>query len=227
MPLLNIKLKSSNTATPALETLRTTLKKREGFHKKLAGTLEDVTRDHIRSAATTRHKTATRLSASPTGYLTRLAETTETHSDNQGVVIRISGAIFRRVLGPVVVQPVQRKWLAIPARADAYGRRPGEFSNLRFVKFSETLAALVDGGITSGYKSRAQKKKPKKAKPHKPRALKRDDKIAFWLKKKTTLPQDRELIPSEQKHTAAAELAAREFIQEQADALRAKRYGGL
>jgi hypothetical protein len=228
--MLRVKLSTTDSATPALALLSSSLKDRRAFHKTLAGLAEDVTRDHIRTAAALRHRTAARLGAQPTNHLTRLSEGIESHSDGAGVVMRVPGAIFRRALGPVVVQPLRRKWLTIPAQAKAYGRRAGEVGNLRFVKFSENLAALIDGGMSGAYRARKPVKKARAAKSRAARksktaASKLD--VVYRLKKKTTLPQDRDLLPSDDKYKATAEYAARQFIQDQIDAARAKKYGGL
>lgn len=227
--MIRVKLSTTDSATPALALLSSSLKDRRAFHKTLAGLAEDVTRDHIRTAAASRHRTAARLGAQPTNHLTRLSEGIESRSDGAGVVMRVPGAIFRRVLGPVTVQPVRRKWLTIPAQAKAYGRRAGEVGNLRFVKFSENLAALIDGGMSGAYRARKPVKKARAAKRRAARKSQAASKldVVYRLKKKTTLPQDRELLPGDDKYKATAEYAARQFIQDQIDAARAKKYGGL
>jgi hypothetical protein len=63
----------------------------------------------------------------------------------QGIRQRIEGGTIR---------PIKGKYLAIPARTEAYGKGPREFKNLRFVK-TERGAMLVeaapkDGGAVKG-----------------------------------------------------------------------------
>lgn len=186
MPLA-ITVSVNDRATPALAAVGASLKDRRALHTAIAGTIEDITAAHIRIAAQTRHKTATRLGASPTGYLNTKADTIESVADNAGVVMTVWGAIFKRVTGDVPVVPVNKKWLAIPALAQAYGRRPGEFGKLSFRKNKSGGARLVN----------------------------EDGDVLFWLVKKVTLPQDRGLLPSDEQFSQAAELGARGFLEQQ------------
>lgn len=185
--MLSVKISVNDSATPALAAVGDSLKDRRALNKSIAGSVEDITRAHIRIAAQTRHTTATRLGASPTNYLVNKADTVETRSDGAGVVMDVYGAIFKRVTGPVSVAPVNKKWLTIPAAAESYGRRAGEFGGLYFVKSGADSARLQD----------------------------KTGKVLFWLKKRVTLPQDRGLLPSDQQFTDAAELGARDFLKQQ------------
>lgn len=191
--MLSVKITVTDSATPALAAVGDSLKDRRGLNKSIAGSVEDITRAHIRIAAQTRHTTATRLGAAPTNYLSKLSETIESHSDGVGVVMDVYGAIFRRVTGAVDVRPVTKKWLTIPAAAESYGRRAGEFSDLEF--------ALNKGGESA-------------------RLINSAGKVLFWLKKQVTLPQDRGLLPSDEQFTQAAELGARNFLEQQIAAAR-------
>jgi hypothetical protein len=188
-----------DATTPFLKELQSSLKPGSAaslkLRKGIAGRLEQVTRSHITKASLTRHKTATRLSAKPTGYLEKKEGTVESQvTGNADGLIQISvyGDIFARVDGPVSVKPRTKKWLAIPATAEAYGKRPYEIDGLRFVLMKKgKLAALVRVKGTDG--------KPK-------------SEVIFWLKKGVTLPQDRGLLPSEQQYLDAMEMAANDFM---------------
>lgn len=90
---------------------------------------------------------------------------------HQGVRLRYAGA-------PQGIQPVNAKALAIPASATAYGRLPGEFSDLRLVVFKgKNKAALV----------------------RKPRKGEYLGEVMFWLVKKTKpIAADPTVIPQKQ-----------------------------
>jgi hypothetical protein len=184
--MLNIGVTITNQGTPYLARVSARMKDKTPLNKAMAGTLETVTAAHIRTAAASRHATAQRLGATPTQYLSKQASGVEAQGDATGVTITVPGRIFRRVLGPVQVV-AKKKWLTIPAAAESYGKRAREMGKLRFVK---------------------SRKKPDSA-----RLVNTSGTVLFWLKKKVTLPQDRELLPSNEKYAAAAELAAREFIK--------------
>lgn len=115
-----------DVATPILARLLPELTDPTEFHKFLALDVAEHTRRHIRLAARSRHTVSQRLGSAPTGYLTRAAETVESNGDRQGVELRVAGAIFKRVSGPVLVRPRAKKYLTIPIHKDAVGRKAEE-----------------------------------------------------------------------------------------------------
>lgn len=80
----------------------------------------------IGKASASRHKTAARLGASPTGFLEDAsAQVTSQANANEGRAI-INAPGFRRAFSPIVVRPVKSKALTIPISAYAYGHRVGD-----------------------------------------------------------------------------------------------------
>lgn len=186
---MNIEIKITDQATPILAELHRELTDRTGLHKYIGAAGEAGTRLHIRKAAQARHTTASKLGARPTGYLTKRAELVEGRGDKAGATVSITGAIFKRTFGPVTVRPVAKKMLAIPMRAEAYGKRPGEFSDLFVFKSKQGRLFLA-----------------RQAEPGKLHFL-------FLLKASVVLPQDRGLLPSEAQFGQLAELAARGYLR--------------
>lgn len=198
---MKMKILQGDLTTPSLKTLQEALKpgSKESLklRKSMAFNAETLTRDHIVKAAKTRHKTADRLSATQTGYLSKKAESVETTvtGNADGLIkLTIIGDIFKRVDGDVSVKPRLKKWLAIPATAEAYGKRPGELAGLTFIKLKGSLAALV----------RMQEEKDAKGRS------KFD--VIYWLKKGVTVPQDRGLLPVEGDYMEAFEKAADDYL---------------
>jgi len=176
---------SSQESGGVLASLQRTLKDKRPLNKSIAAVCEILTRRHITEvAAPTRHTTANRLGATPTGYLREVAEATESDFDGDSARVKMYGSILRRVLCDVIVLPLKGKYLTIPATAEAFGRRAGEVPGLAF-------------GIVNG---RA--------------ALQRDGEAIFWLVRRVRLPQDTGLIPTDEQYAAAAELGAREYWEE-------------
>lgn len=188
--MLSITLTTSDQATPILAALNGELKDRTELHKYIAATAEVGTRKHIRSAAEQRHTTAQALGARPTGYLTKRAELVEGIGTREGADIRVTGAIFKRTFGPVTVRPVQKKMLAIPMRAESYGRRPGEFGDTLFVYRAKQGRLFLARKAGTGRLE-----------------------FLFLLKRVVVLPQDRGLLPSDEQYGQLAELAARAYLR--------------
>jgi len=189
--------------TPLLRDVQASLKpgSKESLklRKGMAFRLETLTREHITKAAKTRHKTADRLSATHSGYLAKKTDTVEstvTGNADGAILVRVYGDIFARVDGPVDIKPRRKKWLAIPAVSEAYGRRPGEFETLRFIKLKGDLAALVFDEENKAKEAKGRQKFT----------------VIYWLKKGVTLPQDRGLLPTEGEYLTALESAADDYL---------------
>ena len=89
------------------------------------------------------------------------------------------------------VFPKVAKWLGIPATAETYGKRAREFDNLKFVKFSDTLAALLVGKGGTERFDRGGRKAVKGA------GKSAAGKVMYWLKKSTEHQPDHTVIPNE------------------------------
>jgi hypothetical protein len=191
MSALSINIQVTDKATPILAELHRELTDRTGLHKYIGASAEAGTRLHIRKAAAARHTTAGRLGASPTGYLTKRAELVQGTGNKDAAEITVTGAIFKRVFGPVTVRPRAKKMLAIPMRAEAYGKRPGEFGDLFLFKSKQGRLFLA--------------RQAGEGKLH----------FLFLLKSVVVLPQDRGLLPSDEQFGQLAELAARGYLRKQ------------
>ena len=190
---LGIEVKVSDTATPALaEVMRSFTGQKPDLMSRIAAGAEVLTRRHIaESAAPSRHRTAQRLGATPTGYLARRANAVESSHTGSTATVTLGGEaeIFARAFGDVTVNARPGKSLAIPWRAEAYGRRPREFTDLFPVKSKRGNAFLA----------------------------RRDGKtlqFVYLLKRSVLLPEDRGLLPSDEQYVQITEQAAVEFIEE-------------
>lgn len=186
---LGIDIAVNDQATPILAGLHRELTDRTGLHQYIGAAAEAGTRLHIRKAAAARHTTASKLGAKPTGYLTKRAELVEGRGNAQQAEITVQGQIFKRTFGPVTVRPVTKKMLAIPMRAEAYGKRPGEFSDLFLFKSKQGRLFLA--------------RQAGEGKLH----------FLFLLKASVILPQDRGLLPTNEQFGQIAEVAARGYLK--------------
>lgn len=182
--LMQMDINVGDGVTPVLSRLAG-LADAEQIHSYIAPQVEELTRLYLNAIAPGRHSTAERLGADPTGHLGRAASAVESGHDDEAAYItipRIYG--LGRAFQDYVITPKNgKKWLTIPATASAYGKRAGEFSDLKFVPFTDDLAALMARSKSDGKYI-----------------------VVFWLKKEVTIEQDRTLLPDDQ---AFGEAAAR------------------
>lgn len=188
--MLKVNIQIDDTATPILAELHRELTDRAPLNRYIAAAAEAGTRLHIRSAAGSRHTTAQRLGATPTGYLTKRAELVESSATAAEAVVTVTGAIFARVSKSITVRPRTRKMLAIPIRAESYAKRPGEFKDLFVFRAGQGKVFLARPGAQKGRLE-----------------------FLFLLKRSVVLPQDRGLLPSDEQFGQLAELAARGYLR--------------
>ncbi len=175
MPGLNIEIKIDGDVE-LVQRVRTALINREPLHKRLAEHHEGFTKEYVSNLD--QHKTANRLGAKSTRHHKKAARSIESEADAEAATLRIPRAtgLGRAFYDFELVPGAGKKFLTIPAMAETYGKRAGEFGQdaFRFVSFAKKHFALLwkDG--------------PNKGK------------VAYWLKKKVKISQDRSLMPSEE-----------------------------
>jgi hypothetical protein len=187
-PFINVEIVVDDS-TPVLQHLMQELTDLTPLNEYIGTTAAEGTRLHIRSAAESRHETSAALGASPTGYLTKRAELVSYTASSAGVELAVTGAIFRRVFGPVTIKSVAGKMLTIPWRAEAYGRRAREFGDL-FVYVSKRGKGLAFLARREG----------------------KTIQLYYLLKSMVVLQQDTGLLPTEEQYAQGAEIGARGYL---------------
>lgn len=195
--MINLQLDTSfDTATPWLNRLnRAMTGDRTEFHGYVARRASERSRLHVRTLAPHRHQTADKMGAKRSGFLERAAGSIEPEADARAAYLVFPRNFgLQRAFRPIDIVPLNGKqWLTIPATAETYGRRAGEFTGLFF--------KIVGGRYPALILSRN----------------KREFTVAFWLMRRVHQEQDRSLMPSDEEFALDAEAAALEFIRDLQD----------
>lgn len=143
---------SVDSKTPALKALLAALSPagRKALHSRSVTRLHKLIKTHLIGLAASRHDTATRLGATPTGHLAKAAERmTRTH-DSEGGAVNIFSPGFKRVFESFTVFPRVAKALTIPVNPLSYGKRVYEVQPLVgygiFRPKGANILAYNDGG---------------------------------------------------------------------------------
>lgn len=201
---------TNDEATPVLTRLVNQLTDRTGLHQSIANAAENLTRDYLRGIAPSRHRTAERLGAQPTGHLERAAESVSSEHNAEEAVIGITSPGISRALADLTITPKNSKYLTIPATAEAYGRRARSFNDLRLAVFGRDTLALVKAEQSSlADRSRSGFDYENRA----PMATAGRAPVYYWLVKSVELRQDRTLLPSDELYKAAAEEGAVRYLE--------------
>jgi hypothetical protein len=121
--------------------------------------------------------------------------------------------VRQRLLGGELHPTGDKKYLAIPARAEAYGKTPGDFDNLRFAILGRFGAVLIEAERTDlGLPGRGTKrKKPGTRVKNKGET---GGAVMFWLKRSVTQEGNPNIIPSKETINRVVKTAADEWIAE-------------
>lgn len=127
-----------------------------------------------------------------------------------GVQVSINKQGFRQRLQGGVIKPVTKKLLAIPARAEAYGKRPFEFANLK-VKFGKRSDGSIGPVALVAREGGAQRAKFSKDRMmgdgHAITGIE-EGMVLFWLVKQVTQQGDPSILPTQTQMETVALAAA-------------------
>lgn len=186
---------AADSGLPTLHQLLGELQDRTGLNRSIAAEAENLTREYLRGLAPARHRTAQRLGATPTGHLERAAESVSSRSDAAAATVSVTSPGMIRAFRPVTLTPgAGKKYLTIPATAEAYGQRAGAFNDLRFALLGGK-PALIQAAQSSLATRTAT-----------------GGRVFYWLKRSVHQPQDRTLLPSDAAFAAAAEEGAVSYL---------------
>lgn len=177
-------------ASPVMQQFMAKMRGRLTMHRKVGRRVQNCIRDHLIKLGNSRHNTAAKLGATPTGFLSQAAEKVGRNeavvASQEAAVITLNHPGMKRAFQAITILPKTAKCLTIPNVAEAYGNR-----------FDSVLRKY---GVVS-------EKTGKLVLP--PRA---DGKRWFLLVPKAHQKQDRSLLPTDQEMKAAALDAATEYV---------------
>lgn len=113
---VNFEVKISKRIQDVLHSLKPTPQKQLSS-KAMDGIVSFVSK-HIYKYAQTHHKSARRLSATPTGHLEKASRSVR----KRGMTFSVTSAGFRRVLHPLNIRAKNKPHLTIPISAISYGK---------------------------------------------------------------------------------------------------------
>lgn len=193
------------TSGPALRFLQQVTQGLQGnaLNQRVGGVGQRLVKRHLRAINASRPN---RLGGKRTNFYGKAAQATTFTVAPDGVVITIAKQGMRQrfsggVIRPVGISRITGKpivYLAIPARAEAHGKRPGEFGGALEFAITDQGPALVRK--QDEFKSVGGKRKDG---TRKQKQVAGSGEVVFWLRKRVTQRPDPTVIPSQQDFTAA------------------------
>ncbi len=188
----SVKIILSGFDAAKLRPLRAAMESRADLHNRIATDAEIFVKEAGSATAATEHKISNRLGATPTGHLQDAYEQIQHQSTADEATLLVPRASrLRAAFGAYVLTPGQnRQFLTIPACAEAYGHRAGEFADLFCVRVGPQKTPVLARSTGPG---RIQ--------------------TMYVFVKQTSIPEDAGLIPFAGIQTKATESAGA-FVDE-------------
>jgi hypothetical protein len=191
---LSVDIQITGNAQKMLAKLDAKLVNRTELHHDIATRAENTVRDWLISLA---GKRKNRFNAPSSDYFALAAASVGSESDATSATVNVTSPGITRAFSDITITPGNgKKYLTIPATAEAYNKRAATFNDLRLAFFKNGLLALV----------RPNKDAPKGERPP----------VYYWLKKSVFQKQDRTLLPSDKLLQSAAEEGASDWLKSSA-----------
>jgi hypothetical protein len=121
---LSLSVDVVNRVSPAIQAVTRELTDLRGLHNAMGYAARTLTRNHLIELAGSRHDTANRLGAKPSGHWAQAAEDTTFESDANSATVTIAHPGIGRAMHDVTITPGSgKKFLTIPLIAQAYDLR--------------------------------------------------------------------------------------------------------
>lgn len=124
MPFLTVTVQTPENISKLSEKL---LGNMESVYRNAGVRLARCIRNHIRMLASTRHDTANKLGATPSGHF-RASDVLPPNATNADVSVTVTTPGISRAYHDIDIDPVNGQFLTIPLHADAYGLSASEYS---------------------------------------------------------------------------------------------------
>lgn len=186
----------------------------EGWRRRVGTEVREYLKAHFRKLDEAKpHKPYWNGSGTRTHYYAAAARQTSYALVGDAVVVTTDKEGIASRQRDTTIAPKKKQWLTIPAIAQAHGKVAGDFGNLRFVKFSDTLAALVEKTVTGATKGQSGKAViGKRNRLALVKASGYRNLVYFWLRKNVTVAADAEIVPSLADIEAVAQQAATNYF---------------
>lgn len=167
-----------------------------GAASNAANELAETVRDHVELASRTRHRTASRLGATPTGHLAEGAAKIHMELDGSQAVVTVPIPGITRAFKDYHITPRDKKALTIPINAVAYGVRAPDLELDGWSLFTLPAKQGPGAGVLFGRKAGMKS------------AL-----ALYLLRNSADIPQDRGLMPSDEEMGEALAIGVRDAIE--------------
>lgn len=195
---MTLKIEIEDRATPVIEAVARAAT-RERLSPVFGRAGVNALRDHLFGLDRARPN---QLGGKRTHFYAQAARGASYGIISEGALLKLNQVGIRQRYFGGTIRPVNRKFLTVPARAEAHGRRATEFNNLRFAIIGGQ-PALVEADATrvrktaKGFRSAGET----------------GGLVMFWLRRSVTQRGDTGVLPAESDMYGAILAAGRSYVE--------------
>ena len=200
---LTLTIKADDYASETLRGIDAALQQPQPLHQYIADSCTAITRRLFAELGDRPNRNGWK----PTGFWQRMAFGTVAIATDAAAIVRMPREVAQRYFGGTLSPTGGRKFLAIPARQEAYGITPRDFPGLKFIPTGPDNAVLVQ---------EAQTVKAKGARARKDGSFKTEDiggGVFYFLVRSITQLGDTSVLPSDEEYLAAARSGLNAYIR--------------
>lgn len=182
---MSVSISIVDDLTPRLQRIALAMNGGEQLNRVIANAALPVFQQNFRTLAASNHN---KLGARSSGFWNRMLSGTKVVVTAEESIIRMPREVALRYFGGTVT-PKASRFLAIPARTEAYNKSPRDFSDLHF-------AVLPVGGpvLIQNEQTLVRIRKTKKGYTVKQGETKGGH-VFYWLRRSATIPGNSEVLP--------------------------------
>ncbi len=181
----------------------------EALKAAAGGGVKRLLQDHFGNLDSSRSNA---LGGKRTHYFASAARSISYETDLYGTTVSIHHLGIGLHYFGGTVKPINTKYLTIPARAEAHGRRAGEFDNLEILWGRSGPVALVERRSQAINFKKVRRKGESKWEMKSVDVVEKGGGVFFWLVKSATIKADPGILPSDSLMVSAAVSSVADYM---------------
>ena len=194
-------------ATPMLRNVQRALSNPKALNRAAAEGVLPLVQGNFRAmAATNQNKFGVRST-----FWNQMLSGTYAGADNESGYVAMPAPVALRYFGGTVVAK-QSSLLAIPANAQAYGKSPRDFSDLRLQIMGRNKDGELAMALVQNQQQGIRYRKRKDGSTHVIQGAEKGGDVFFWLVPSATIQANKDVLPADDKMGQAAEQGVVDYI---------------
>jgi hypothetical protein len=206
---MSLSVTITDDATPFVLKLREGIRPNRSMHGYIGRAAREPVQRNFQALAGSEHNA---FGARSSGFWQRMLAGTDAVATDEAAVVRMPREVAQRYFGGTIVPTGGRKFLAIPARTEAYNKSPRQFDDLVFVVLPNGGPCLIQKADTHRALTKG-KNKGKLVKADTATATHGEGGVMFWLRRSVTQRGNEAVLPPEEVFLESAMTGLQRYME--------------